>query len=549
MHISETDFIFEHDSWTLPPNLYAKGTARGLYNPMQFVVRLHPKLQADLAAIVDGVYTANQLKPEVILAYSTYIHETIHWWQHIGSTSGLIMSLCFPAQAHVNFTRLKTLLNKIGPKKPLRRFHLDNSGKVSDEVETILNLVLNNWHDIEFCRWLAINPHSVQEIVTNPYFDSIGHSYDVTLTACIWLLSQIGDPKFKVLPNPQTWEKAFTGLRNRKVAGYYFGSPIYLPPLGARAIFEGQARFSQLQYLYFASGGSLSWQDFQQLGMLEGVYVEAFSLFLKLLDEHPPASIDHPLVALFLLVCELSINPTEGLPFDILHFESFVPSVDPGMRFYLLTQAIQRKHVSLKMAITKYSKERYIEASEILSRELVCPPPLVAAERVASWPQQTDGFRQLIEEDIAFRFAPENLPVRLFVSRFINFQKDKLEYPEFFTWPGVWFNERGEDGLSLDQTRAIFNRNEAPFLDAPDGEVRPRLIEGRSESDIYDTFNQFYAWNANYAMIRQWHIEDGPFNLDFNWLTTRWTQEEMLSWAKNIFKDNFGVGPDDFTIL
>jgi hypothetical protein len=26
-------------------------------------------------------------------AFSTYLHETIHWWQHVGSTIGLLRSL------------------------------------------------------------------------------------------------------------------------------------------------------------------------------------------------------------------------------------------------------------------------------------------------------------------------------------------------------------------------------------------------------------------------------------------------------------------------
>jgi hypothetical protein len=32
-------------------------------------------------------------------AMSTYLHETIHWWQHVGNTAGLFLSLTYPVQA------------------------------------------------------------------------------------------------------------------------------------------------------------------------------------------------------------------------------------------------------------------------------------------------------------------------------------------------------------------------------------------------------------------------------------------------------------------
>ena len=38
---------------------------------------------------------------------------------------------------------------------------------------------------------------------------------------------------------------------------YYFRSDVNVAPTGAHERFEGQARFSQLQYLYFASGSKL----------------------------------------------------------------------------------------------------------------------------------------------------------------------------------------------------------------------------------------------------------------------------------------------------
>jgi hypothetical protein len=89
------------------------------------------------------------------------------------------------------------------------------------------------------------------------------------------------DPEFRVLQHPKEWEEPFGTLRQSKEDGFYYGSRIELWPLGAHQILEGQACFGQLQYLAFASGGRLSWDDFRGFGMLHGVYAKAFETFLK----------------------------------------------------------------------------------------------------------------------------------------------------------------------------------------------------------------------------------------------------------------------------
>ena len=123
------------------------------------------------------------------------------------------------------------------------------------------------------------------------------------------ILATTLDPSFLVMPDAREWSSAFASLRSERHAGYYWGSPVSIPPIGAHQIFEGQARFGQLQYLYFASGGKLTWYDVRAFGMLKGVYGEAFEKFLQYAELEWPPSIDHPIVALFLLVCDIAINP------------------------------------------------------------------------------------------------------------------------------------------------------------------------------------------------------------------------------------------------
>jgi hypothetical protein len=104
-----------------PVDLNACLNSHGLYSPFQFVLRLSPEVHRKLAALPTGIVT-EQVDFDGLQAFSTFLHETIHWWQHVGSTTGLMLSLSYPGQAHANYTHLKKLLASIGPKKSIRRF-------------------------------------------------------------------------------------------------------------------------------------------------------------------------------------------------------------------------------------------------------------------------------------------------------------------------------------------------------------------------------------------------------------------------------------------
>jgi hypothetical protein len=530
------------DAWPLPSHV---GDARGLYNPMQFVVRLHDDVHAELNTVAPGV-GIQSVNPKQALALSTYFHEKIHWWQHVGSTLGLFLSLAYPAQGHVNYTRLKQLLYEVGPVKSLVALNQNTVRQLDNNAQTQLNIILNNWHDIEFCRWLAILPDRAAGIITQPYFDSIGHSYEITWGNVVLLIRGALDPSREFLPEPEDWEAPFADLRSQKVADYFYGStPIRLSSIGARLIFEGQARFSQLQSIHFAWPDA-DWQSFHEIGMLGSDYTAAFRAFLALSGLSWPESPGGPEVALFLAVCDIAINPTEGWPFPIGNYAGFRANVDPGLRFVALSQAVaSRKYLSA--LVRGFTRDEYCEVTETLVRDLGWHSPLAASAKVRSWEAHTT-FQQLQKEDAEFRFANRDLPVRLFVARYLDFQRDKLLHPELMVWPGAFMGGR-EHTLSVATVINTYNRHEPLFVDVPGGEIRPALIAGRDYDAIYETFNTFYAYCATYQLVRQWHVTDGPFNLDFGWLGPTGRTLEAVSWAKDNFEGIFGRSIDDFEIL
>jgi hypothetical protein len=83
--------------------------AHGLYSSFQYVLRLSPAVHRKLAEVGGGIKTSGEVGFDGVQAFSTLLHETVHWWQHVGSTYGLMLSLTYPTQAHANYKALREL--------------------------------------------------------------------------------------------------------------------------------------------------------------------------------------------------------------------------------------------------------------------------------------------------------------------------------------------------------------------------------------------------------------------------------------------------------
>jgi hypothetical protein len=521
--------------------------AKGSYNTLDFVVRLRPDLHRVLEAQGGKVSMREWESWDVAQAFSTYLHETIHWWQHVGTSAGLMLSFLQPAHAHMNRKRLDEVLARHGPVKPL----LGLAEKLLDaeQQDGALNFVLNNWRDLDFFRRLVINPvGSVKSVASDPYFMSIGHSYRMAIGAASWLISATVDPNFEALPDPRDWEADMEALRTSRAEGFYLGSPIDIPPLGLREILEGQARFSQIQYLYGASGGCLSWNDLRERGMLSGVYVRAFEIFLEFAEEEWPLTVDDPIVGLFLLICDVALSPSEGLFLPMTDSSSLIWSTDPAWRFIFLSQSAKEEGSAFKRSIQTYSAQEYWEVSQRLSDLLLSPSPRQLAEAVSRYADTHPAWNQLMEEDSTFEYREGNFPIRVLLGRFTRVQRDKLKAPQFFCWPGMCLTSFRQ-ALDSETVRSLFSEHEALFLDRADRDVYPRLVPGKEEKTLQRLLDEFYIWVSLYEMTRQWLVEDGPFGYDYGWLTSKFTNAAMKDWADSAFQVGTGVHPDEFSIL
>jgi len=540
--------LLDSDDILTPDDFESCLNARGLYSPQQFVLRLNPRIHELIDSLSDKtIIYGNAIDEDTLQAYSTYIHETVHWWQHKGSTSGFIRSMLYPSQTHGNMQHLLDLTALVGPNKSIQAWAEDVQERDMfrpPRADSLANSIVNNFMDTEFYLALTYNPELATDIYTNKYFECAGHSFNVAYGHVLLALRDTIDQEGLVIPDDSGWENEFTALRDKKVDGYYKTTPITMAPVGLLHIMEGQARFIQLQFLSFATGG-ITLKETGEAGLLDGNYGKAFTVFLKMTGSVDPENIDDPLVALFMLICDLSINPTAGFPSQPFNFEYFYLDADPGIRFAFLCDAVAKQHPELRTFIKRYSRDEYLEAVRLLASTCDYANPMHALESVASWGTIQPRVARLMEEYATFEFCQPNIAVRILLAEFIEFCKDKLQRPEFFCWAGAWLT----GNRSGDPERHLWLKHLSLYSDkADDGGIFPRMTPGRKEDAIHTAFNSFYAAIISYDMTKQWVLRKGPFKLEYRWLTKTYSDEAVSQSAKGVFQKIYGVSIDDFYI-
>jgi hypothetical protein len=502
------------------PTFEACLNAHGMYETMRFVLRLSPRNHELMETIEADGFESGPISSETIQAYSTYIHETIHWWQHVGSTSGLLFSLSYLAQSHSSMEQLREVLTTFGPKKSLKGWADKVLLKEGDSAQAKLasaNIAVNNALDVEYYKAYAYDPRaSIKWMIDQNHFESVGHTYFIVYGQLVGLIGDVIDPELSALPKITGWDVEIRRLNSEKVEGYYWRSPVRLPCT-----------------------------EWRQMGYLSGIYFEAFDAFLRLSESEWPDQMSDPIIGLFLLVCDLAINPTRGMPLDIDSFEDFILDVDVGIRFTRLSLAVKALP-HLKTAVKHFSREEYIAISNDLIGETGYDHPLSGLQAVMQWGETALGLAKLMEEHRTFEFERTNLPIRVFVSHFVAFCTDKFETPEFFCWPGKYMSGGGGEK----NVRELWLRHLSLFSDRGDKNgVYPRRWPNRSEAAVMKTFNRFYGTMTLYDLTRQWILKDGPFVYDYRWLSENYSQKHADAWANDTFKQIYGVTLDEFEIV
>ncbi|MFB7143369.1 hypothetical protein ACWGMK_00760 [Agrobacterium deltaense] len=518
--------------------------AHGTYTTEHFVLRLSPRAHELVDAITRG-QTDGYEKSELIQAYSTYLHETLHWWQHVGSTSGLILSLAYPAQIYGSVSFLQAFAKGAGSHKPIKdwAYKAMLNGKTHmDPILASANIAVNNALDITFYKELALFPPTVLKLEQTPYFESVGHSYLKTYGEVVFAIRGSCDLEQNQFPDPAEWDPQFLKLQQEKCEGFYHGSRPPFADIGLHAIFEGQARFSQIQFLA-SSGAPEHLQHYRDQGYFASPYVDAFETFLRLTNSEWPTRYDSPIVGLFLLICDVAINPTSGFPMEVTSFEDFICDVDPGARFTRLCLAAAETP-ELLYQIKCFSSSEYDYVSCKLTERCGYDDPKSALDKVVKLFGDKGPVDTLMEEHRTYNYTAINMPIRVMVSHYLAFSRDKRRRPEFFCWPGMWLGLAN----STSEVRSLFGSHLSIFQDNANTEqIFPRAMPGREESSVKNFVNTFFGSMLVFDLTLQWILEPGAFKYDFKWLTGKKDNTELIKIAKKQFKAVYGFSPDDCT--
>lgn len=523
-------------------NLSSCWNSFGLYHQTQYVIRLSYSVHNLVESAVKK--EGKNVTWKELQAFSTYLHETVHWWQFKGSTIGFIMSMCFPAQAHSNLEPLQNLAKSKSAKKPLISWAeaemLDGKDHHTPDI-AFANSATNNTLDIEFYRALILDRSRLDDIAPQNYFQSTAHSFDIAYNKSISILRAVFDPEAKFLPNPDDWYDALKELEKDRKPGHFYGSTIPQHPIKGLDIIEGQARFIQLQFLSSASEQQLTIQQVEEEGYLKGEYGDAFRFFLESTGSKAPELIDSPLVGLFLLLCDISLNPTEGFPKTITNTDKFPESVDCSYRFTLLCSAV-KENPHLKEHIKNYSNKEYFEAAQILTSHCNFEHPHDIPLTVKKWENEQSIIKELLNQQKEFSYAEDNIVIKVLFSHFLAFNIDKYQDPSFFCWTGKHFNFENKNS----HKEELWLKNLSLYSDSStDQTILPRMLPGKSEKNIKNTFNAFYAANIVYSISNQWVMQEGPFKYDFSWLTEQEDPEIVENKAKELFEKIYSINPDN----
>lgn len=525
----------------------------GTYNTDDFTIRLAYYIHEKLDNLTSGITNSHELDDDTLQAYSTFLHETIHWRQHIGSISGFILSMMTPSQNFCLHSFLKVVIDEIGPVKSLRKYYINNvtTNTPEDKLFKNLNNILNNFYDINYYKYLIINPEilSTNIHLKDEFFLSYGHSTIYSYINLLEILSKYFNDQYDIDDKIEKLKNVIYSQSNSLDSEYnaFKDEQIIIPPLGLKQIFEGQARFIQLQFLYFANRNTFDIPYFESNNLLNGLYGEAFDLYIKLIEHDYPHAFNSPLISIFLVICDLSINPGVAFPLDVGHDESFFFEAIPGIRFYELCCATQELLLSDEnFTVHDHSNEEYHYIANALCTKLQYCRPDEILDAVTSWPKSHGLINEIINEEKDYSYKTELLPIRFLLSKFILACEDKKKYPEFFCWTGAC-----SAGVNLKEEYSLLTeRHKSPFISQKDLDVYASYREGISEDKIETMKDHFTAMNILSNLIKQWIANEGEFDVGFiKEINAKHSKEDLKKAYSSIFKNHFNFDFDDFNLI
>ncbi len=535
------------------PSNSGRASRAGRFDPLLSLVLLDPTtgvhLDTQRGALPSVGFEAGG--SNVVRAYATSLHETIHWWQHIGSTTGLLSGLTTAAQA-ATCIKYMSDLGKDAP-KPLLGALQSRRYRPSQEDHPAWRAAVR-WREAELGNAFLINPAQAFAKVKNDSFlyESIGHSIAMHHAGVTWYLSQVVDLGGSVFPSTDAWMDLYE--KSHKEQRLLFEpNELALLPFGAKDLFEGQARLSELQY-HDRAVESHPLAEFRQMRLLDGVYSKCLDYFLKTIESPPPEHIQSPEINLFLLLCDIAINPSAGYPLEIPETLDLVRDNHPGLRFARLCVVARDQKQDLLKTLATLSLGNYQKGIAMLVEPFGWLPPDEVAKNAHERYLHASLGEKLLNERWKGEFGSLDVPAKFILSEHMIFSELKAGCPHFFCWPGIYLtSDKPDDSSEIAAIKDLLDLTSPPFHATSElSGVDTVAIHGLTTPQAKNIADRYFQNQATVDLFRQWisHWNESPTNaflFRFDWKPM--ISDTEVANLKSSFRATFGLDIDTIPLL
>lgn len=474
----------------------------------------------------------------LLSTYGTFLHEVFHSWQFYGTSLGFMNIMSIATQGS-----LLGYLRELDGENLVKPLHQQHRFNEPPEITHILN----TFFDIEFGIALLFHPQKSEEIFKSPFFESTGHSYRYLYQEVLQLLNYTMKFKNREFSYYEEWENEFRRLEERKENLFFHGSPLLFNEFGAYEIIEGQARFQEIQYLYLMDN-DFNWNMLKKAKMLEEPYNTVFEYFINYLNLQLPPNPVSKEVNLFLLVCEIALNPDIGYPNNIVNYQNFIKDINPYCRFIECLDVIKCNKDVINY-VEEISFESFVYVSDFITNALNNNSMRSYYREIIKKSNSIENIDELKRKYYKLDYTNENstnILVEYYYNNHINIVEKKYIYPEFFCWSGQYMTGKFPR-FSEEKITEIMEDNSPPFISLDKDEIA--LYSAHQSKSGYQKFaSYFFEFQTFNDLARQLIMKPGAFTFNFLWNQFK-DEDKYKEYFREKFYMNTNRNFEDFMIL